>query len=889
MKRWVLAVALIAAASHRGFAQFYAPKTDYHDPVQRMFVVEAARVLAWWTDPTGSRISEVTYDLTTKPDRTTVWSIRCWNPAHEPVKEAVVLYPPELLKSGPEFYRSVLKQLWQSEWKPVPSIEGTDAAAAFWRGAARCGVAREDNLLSAIRLVASLDKKKPGPTSGDWMPELAGILAHTTLASRGESVTLDRVVLARAAAWLALTEQAASTKAEPLWAPILFQAGRYQAAGKAWQSFALPEKPLPQQEGWNVWLRNPNSRDIFRFAATPTNFAMAMPMLAWDVKVNGTGPALVALLEELAGGRARLQNLHNYAPFFVQDTTVRGGMYLEGLWPLYERIAWLRLLAAYPARTNEYRAYLGPLRTATNALTGQPMTLREIDNSLKALNEAFPLLHLAQQEGVGKLAPTPVVTTRDLLNYGWETTGWQLGARYAVLRAGAPDAARKLHQAVFPELEGLVPFFVAYPHSGTSDYYVNFERLQCIEGLTGLVGFTPAAREGNEKEGEAGPRLARRCWLRCGDLPRLARALWDDGALDDLQAMLKEFREQGGALAAANILHYLSELNEEEFQKLSGARDLQLKLGESLPEPSLTQADALFHEKFRVLEPFARAQAYERLFWENPDSGLERSVVFNYIISGRFKAAKRFYTQARVYFTDPVRVSNYAGRQIYLMAWCQDDVALRKQALKDSECGSRADLTMRIWEAALTGDTNRIEKTALEFAERYEAGFGKFGMASRLLKFLPLLPGLRAKDDPLREDALDFWEGDPRWLILGFLWVDKYGLEKQEVERVLGREPEGSFRGMMLRGLEGENIFRDFLLSYLNKNPAKALQDFNELLSAGNPRTEEIVLAACLYNRMEPLAPPHDEPDLKPAEVVSLKQVVQERKRGKTQKAAGAL
>src|SRR5262249_50061067 len=160
--------------------------------------------------------------------------IRCWNAAHEPMKEAVVLYAPELLKSGPEFYRGVFKQLWQSEWKPVPPIEGTKAVGCFWRGAARCGLAREDNLLSAIKLVASLDKR-PGPPSSEWMPELAGMMAHTTLASLGESVTLDRVGLARAAAWLAMTEHASSAKADALWAPILFQAGRYHAAGKVWQ------------------------------------------------------------------------------------------------------------------------------------------------------------------------------------------------------------------------------------------------------------------------------------------------------------------------------------------------------------------------------------------------------------------------------------------------------------------------------------------------------------------------------------------------------------------------------------------------------------------------------------------------------------------------------
>jgi hypothetical protein len=57
-------------------AQFYAPATEYHDPVQRVFVVEAARVLAWWTEQGATNLVEVAYDVTTKADQSTVWDIR---------------------------------------------------------------------------------------------------------------------------------------------------------------------------------------------------------------------------------------------------------------------------------------------------------------------------------------------------------------------------------------------------------------------------------------------------------------------------------------------------------------------------------------------------------------------------------------------------------------------------------------------------------------------------------------------------------------------------------------------------------------------------------------------------------------------------------------------
>jgi len=149
-------------------------------------------------------------------------------------------------------------------------------------------------------------------------------------------------------------------------------------------------------------------------------------------------------------------------------------------------------------------------------------------------------------------------------------------------------------------------------------------------------------------------------------------------------------------------------------------------------------------------------------------------------------------------------------------------------------------------------------------------------VCSRLINFLPLLPGLRTASNPAREDALDYWEGDTRCMILAFMWVDKFKLQKPEAVRLLG-------------GTEGDNSFRDFLLSYLVRDKQKALADLNDLITSAGVRTEEVVLAACLYNRLEALAPPHDEPDLKPAEVTSLKQVVQEKKRGKGQKAAGGL
>jgi len=67
-------------------AQFYAPETEYHDPVQRMFPVEAARVLAWRANQLTNRIAEVSYTVSTSTNGTTAWRLSRLDKDGKPVK-----------------------------------------------------------------------------------------------------------------------------------------------------------------------------------------------------------------------------------------------------------------------------------------------------------------------------------------------------------------------------------------------------------------------------------------------------------------------------------------------------------------------------------------------------------------------------------------------------------------------------------------------------------------------------------------------------------------------------------------------------------------------------------------------------------------------------------
>ncbi|MEW6305845.1 MAG: hypothetical protein AB1705_20390, partial [Verrucomicrobiota bacterium] len=111
--------ALLACPTFSG-AQFYAPETEYHDFAQRTFVVELARVLAWRENRQQVRIHEITYKVSTGSNRQTEWQIQWLDAKGKPLRRAQVSYPEAGLLSGPAFYRTVFKQLWNDQWSPLP-------------------------------------------------------------------------------------------------------------------------------------------------------------------------------------------------------------------------------------------------------------------------------------------------------------------------------------------------------------------------------------------------------------------------------------------------------------------------------------------------------------------------------------------------------------------------------------------------------------------------------------------------------------------------------------------------------------------------------------------------------------------------------------------------
>ena len=820
-------------------------------------------MLAWWSDPDGTNITEVAYEVTTKPDQNSAWDIRWLNVAGKTVKTATVSYSTNLLKAGPEFYRSVFKQLWQADWKNPGPTDGQRIAECFWRGAARMELSREATMHAAF-VFAGGKEKRPDSL---WSAELAGLLTHAALPGYAEGLTLDKMLLARGAAWLAFAESSSSTPLDSLWAPVLFQAGREQTAAQIWQAGNVSkiEKQTPQQQGWAMWLRKPFSREVFLFATNPTNFPMAMPMLSYDVMVNGTGKTLAELIEEFAGSPRRLGELHNYAPLFAAKTGVGGGHVLNGAWALYSRMAWMQLLSTYSGAKNDYHGYENLVSQAKRAI--EKLSTREVDGDLCliGLRECSPLLNLAHTEGIGKLLPTPVATARDLLNYGWEMSGWQMGSRYYFVQHqwGVHDLAETIYKLVTTQIEGLMPFFKRAADVSLPNYDASLKRLQMVEGLFHLSGFSkPAVADAGQPE--AARLFVKRCWLRPRDLEWQARALWDEHHVPDIPELLTSYHVEGGSLAAAFATSYLSRLNNEALNQLPHGAGIQFSIAESLPQPTYMKMRVVFERKSKDLDDFRRGQEMEKLYWQNPDSDLEERVIVYYIEAGAYKSLRRFYSEARPNFLDPVRFSNGLGLQLFVVGYCLDDPKLREQAMEDSSSASYMDMMIHLWEAAIQDKPKEIEKWAKEIIERYEQDKGANSTARRLLKFLPLLPALRDPKHASHREALEYFGKDSGWTILRFIWIEKFKLPTSDAIVFLG-------------GREN-SLLDQFLIAYMEKDvPLKSVQQ----LAYSNARSEQKVLGWCLYHKLHLVSPLQEDTDLKPPGATSIRQAVLERVKGK--------
>jgi hypothetical protein len=163
------------------------------------------------------------------------------------------------------------------------------------------------------------------------------------------------------------------------------------------------------------------------------------------------------------------------------------------------------------------------------------------------------------------------MTVRDLLNYGWEMTGLQLGTRHRFVEHswGVPDLARAIRSASMANFEGLQPFFVNERKANSASYRAMLARLQLIDRFQLRNGWSDnpfASRSSKNAQ-----TFVNRAWLRPSELDWQARSLWEAGDFDGIANLFEYHYANGGALSAAFAIKYLGAIPSEEQNRLKNS------------------------------------------------------------------------------------------------------------------------------------------------------------------------------------------------------------------------------------------------------------------------------------------------------------------------------
>jgi hypothetical protein len=876
MKLWmVCGIFSLSVLPQKISAQVYAPETEFHDKVQRLFIVEATRVLAWRENLTGQKISEITYKVNAADsgtNRITTWDLNLLNDQSNSIKMIRVSYPITLLSEGPRFYRETFKQIWsQGQWAGLTNLTADELNHCYWQGAELNGMAREVGIRAAFDLAGA----KPSLAESESAPKLAGLLVHVPLPSLCGGLTLDAMLLARGAAWLALSESmlkdSAST-ADENWAPIIFMAGRENLACQLWKDKVQAGKKSVNQatlfQWWNFFLKRPHARKAFEFIVDAQQRRFGMPMITYYSRLDYLGSPLIEVLNQLYGtDQQTFVSLYNYGGFLAASTDVGGGRLLEGAWPAIFRSEWLKLLKDYPMSSLDYSGYVDKVKSLS---LPDPLAQPDADDaSLTSLKQAAPLLELGYEQGTGKLTPVSSVTARDLLNYGWEMNALQMGARYYFVDQiwSIPDLAETILKRATLNIEGQMPFF---PNEKMQAQDFNLQatlyRLQMVDDLGWRVkiNIQPFAKDTTDTNGAR--QFYRRCWLRPYETRLQAWALCKANLCGEMNVVLRRYHNEGGPKADMLALEWIQDwYSAKDLEMQPELKSLQEEMAEGMGDPTITQVKALYQKRYASLGNAARAEAYEKLFWQNPDCGLEQDILNGYIFGGAWKSAIRFYKQARETVSRDVGFSNFLTPQVWMMGFLDNDDDLMNLAFEDSDTGSYSSMITAVWHYTAHDQFDKVEQQLSELISRYESEWGPRSLGRTMKGFLPLIPALKDPKHPRHEETLDYFGKSDMAEIFRWILIRKYKLNSQDAIRFLGGKETDRLRRVLVLYLENERgqPIRDALTDYIANNPGNK--------GAGRPLA--CWAAGQTQNRPKEIVE-LDEKDLKPADALSIRQAV---------------
>ena len=765
-------------------AQVYAPQTVFHDPSQRVFPVEAARVMAWRLHK--PELDRVTFTVDRAGTDETIWKIAWLDASGASVKQATVRYREAQLRDGAAWFRVVWNQL-RAALPATPGAAAGDLPSAFWSGAAEAGVSRLEGLAAGFKIADLLAK---GESSGD-AARMAGCLAQ---AAHDGAQSLDSALMARSAAWLCSAEELGGASLTREWAPTLVIAGRFPQAQAAWGKAALPKGSVGWM--WNVLIANPPAAQSLGEAAFPENREHAGRVFEHYGDMNVTYNAiLLDIADKLWPGKLR-ERMYDFGSTLIWAGKNRKPSHFYAARAI---TAWLDTLQRLPAQPGDAADVAGLAEKARRTWKGDDVKTSSPE-IITLLNRggAFP--------AATPLRPVAVATQLDVLASGWEQCGIQIAGIHTHVRtlAGMSAEGKALAQAWMPEVEGWGAFFGEVrdmPDKPFADS-ARYELIRYGKIGTYLSLHPPAAWP---KSADA--HLTRR-WLLDPNRGLLFATKYKGDPKKTADLIRRVAKEGGPSQLGALAMKWPYADIDEQIDALGLREEISRRVPASVESASL-----LLAAKFAAApDPLAYAQGMERLHWDTGLAFAVKETVLAYAEANDAVDATRFFEQAAPGMTNDYERTVDVPRILAAVALLEGDDerarTLYDTYVKNDKVGRRLAYAL-----AKGDDAAVIHEIELNRANYPKATVGP--IYDKLRTWLPLRPALMDHRHADHAKALATFPKARGTLFVQWLLATRAKLPIDEAEKFLQSEDA-----------EGGD---ELLIAALRKDA----QRFEELLTEG--------------------------------------------------------
>jgi|GEM_PF-7026523 len=863
----IFATCILLFPAIQSFAQFYAPEVYYHDAAQRLFVVEAARLHAWMANQTGAGIAGISWKAVGDYKGDTTWTIEWKSSAGEVLRTLEIRYGMQELNKGADFYRPIWRRIREiAADKPLPETPAAQGAIrAYWEATTQTGTSR----MSGVSAMDTFLQTHAPQSKPEDATALASMMIHSALPTLAGSCTLDYLLLARGAAWLCHAEDITGSRLRTAWPALFYLAGREKAAGDRWREHFKPTaSDVLAAQWWECILRDRPAplRSVVLFAAEPGKSAWGLPFIAAHLRLDSAHDDELENIVPMVYGKS-IDAWPDMAPLLAREIALSPLREFCSRAPFIARRNWLQCLEQVTNHAPDAasKASLPAIRQAVSFLD----TDHSPDVASRGLQAAADLINAGYALPAGDvlLPPVAVVIPADLIVHGWDQTVDQMTAWHHFLDDvwGVDDMALPVQQACHKAVP-TIDYWIKRPKDKQqpAKVVIHPERVEFFDNYDLFLPGFP-------EDGDHPERPPLRNWLKRGGIGR--SHLWvlssrNPGGEFSLWPHLDAMVAQGGEDACARCYYFLTKeikaVDRERYQKTTPKRYERMRAG-------CPNANAL-HRTVAGLEGtdpnpdhFAIGRELERLYWEAPGSSTIGTIMDRYIAANALESAKLFYKQVLPIAGGSVSFSNSVPQRRWVIAWVEEDRDAMDSAAGDSATFSYLDLEKRITHALATGEDKEAGRIVDAVLQRYPPSDPQRGnVMTRVRDFLPLLPALADPKDARHEEALTYFHKTSDYVSPAFRFIlaRRFKLSVEDAVKFMGPERPSPARRLLIAYLRQDT--KDFIAAYalVKRKLGPAINE-----TCGT-------LIECLNHEVRQIAPVPEQPDLKPAKVEMLDELV---------------